>query len=93
VFFLTFFFGGDEDLPREFLPNAFFFVAAGGLNGLTLLTRWLASFRHMELTHNENDICMPVPRVQRATGFVFFSFFFRKFVKKKQLGGVMLCDV
>ena len=57
----------------------------------TLLTRWLASFRHMELTHNENDICMPVPRVQRATGF--FLFFLRKFVKKKHLGGVMLCDV
>ena len=44
----------------------------------------------MELTHNEKDICMPVPRVQRATGFVCF---FGENLKEKTVGRCELCDV
>ena len=89
VFFLTFFLGEMKICPKNFFQTRFFLLRLAVWMVSTLLTRWLASFRHMELTHNEKDICMPVPWVQRATGF----FFLRKFVMKKQLGGVMLCDV
>ena len=74
VVFLLHIFFGIKNCPENFCQTRFFFVAAGGLNGFDVVfPRWLASFRHMELTHNENDICMPVPRTFKGRqGFVCF---------------------
>lgn len=88
-FFKRFFFWDEKICPEIFFQTRFFFVAAGGLNGFDVVDQMVGLVSTYG-AHSQWEGYLHAGAVG-SKGDRFF--FLRKFVMKKQLGGVMLCDV